>query len=54
MRVIQVYDATEPWGNWDDAIKAEFDRLNLTDTERKRTTVICSPESMRSRQDTER
>jgi hypothetical protein len=48
MRVIRVYyDATGPWGNWDDAIKAEFDRLNLTDSERKRTTVICTPESMR-------
>jgi hypothetical protein len=48
MRVSQVYyKDSGPWGCWDDAVKAELDRLKLTAEERKRVTTICLPESMR-------
>ena len=51
MTVIQVYypDAGA-FGCWEPIIQAELDRLGLTDAERKRVTVICLPESMKSTQ----
>ena len=50
MRVVQVYyDATGPWGNWGQAIEQELTRLRLTADERKRVTIICTPESMRKK-----
>ena len=48
MRVIKVYYPNDGAFNcWEPIVKAEMDRLKLTEAERKRTTVICSPESMR-------